>query len=138
MVSRAVHIENGPPGMVIVSGYVSDFEEFDQPGEVRAQITREAFGKAVAGAPSVNLLLDNEQVPLARTQTGTVELSVDDRGFKIRATVHAAEASRIRGGELGFSFKAKDQQWSDDYTRRTITELDMDKADIVIVTGGRK
>jgi uncharacterized protein len=142
MISQIVHIGPSPvPGTVTVSGYVTDFEPRDMyggpvSGGWTEYIARHVFADAVGRNPDVALLLNNNDgAPLARTKAGTLTLLVDDVGLKIEAQVHAAAASRIRGGTLNYAFRAEDQEWDDASETRVIHKISLHKCDINITRG---
>lgn len=143
MISQLVHISPSPtPGTVTVSGYVTDFEQHDmyggpERGGFTEYIDRDVFVDAVGRNPDVQLLLNNDGLPLARTKTGTLKLLVDDVGLKIEAQVHAAAASRIRGGTLSYSFRTgmADQEWDERTENRIIHKISLHKCDISITQG---
>jgi phage head maturation protease len=143
MISRSVHISpSSSPGTVTVSGYVTDFDQRDmyggpEHGGFTEYIDRDVFIEAVGRDPDVQLMLNNEVAPLARTKTGTLKLLVDDVGLKIEAQVHAAAASRIRGGTLNYAYalRAEDQEWDAAIENRVIHKISLHKCDINITRG---
>lgn len=88
---------------------------------------------------------DHDAVPMARTKAGTMQLSQDSRGLinvaKLdgsRADVYAVQ-SAVDAGELdaqSFAFKITQQQWSDDFTKRDVYEVDLNgpNTDTSVVT----
>jgi phage head maturation protease len=141
VISQLVHIGPSPtPGTVTVSGYVTDFDSREmyggpEHGGWTEYIGRDVFLDAVGRDPDVALMLNNAGAPLARTRTGTLKLVVDDVGFKIEAQVHAAAASRIRGGTLSYSLRAENQEWDAALENRVIHKISLHKCDINITRG---
>ena len=139
-VNQTVQISPSPnPGMIAVSGYVTDFEARDmyggpEAGGWRQHIDRIVLAAAVDSNPDMALLLNSEGPPLASTRTGSLTLLVDDTGLKIQAQVPASEASRIRGGRLGYSFRVKREEWDGALENRIIHELSLDKGEIGITS----
>src|SRR5690606_18120990 len=118
------------------------------------QIDRNAFNKTLREKPDLHLLINHAGMPLARTKSKTLDLSVDDHGLKVEARlartdpdVQRLETKRRRGDmdELSFAFRVKAQQWGvaegyehleDDLTFRKITEVSLHKGDVSIVNFG--
>lgn len=96
--------------------------------------------------PDVRLLVNHEGLPLARTRSGTLELTEEDRGLRTFAPsldranplVQEVASGMTRGDvdEMSFAFRVTRQEWNGDYTERTIIEysLDVDGSDVSIVT----
>lgn len=81
----------------IVEGYASTFEPYvlytDGETEIREQIDPHAFDEA--DMSDVIMQYDHEGRVFARQSNGTLELSVDDHGLKVRA-----DLSKTRGARL--------------------------------------
>ena len=82
-------------------------------------------------------------LPLARTTSGSLELSEDARGLKVRAhldredpDVKQIEPKMRRGdlSEMSIGFRATEQEWSDDYTERTIRAVSLHRGDVSLVS----
>jgi HK97 family phage prohead protease len=84
-------------------------------------------------------------LPLARTKSGTLTLTEDDQGLRVRAMLDPDDpdvqliAPKMRRGDLtemsfGFRVPAGGDKWSDDRSRRTIVRADIDHGDVSIVT----
>lgn len=137
-------------------GYASTFQSYEMYGGPAAggwieQIGRNAFDKTLRGKPDLHLLINHEGLPLARTGSGTLELSVDDHGLKVRAELDRSDPDvqrlepKMRRGdmnEMSFAFRVKAQTWSaatgydDPNSCRTITEISLHKGDVSIVNWG--
>lgn len=87
-----------------------------------------AFAESLAGAPDMTLRYQHNlnSLPLGRTKSGTLELSEDDRGLRVRATLpdsgwgRDAAVSVARGDVSGMSFRFRsvDETWTQDGTER--------------------
>jgi hypothetical protein len=102
-----------------LTGYASTFDatpEFGGPGEGgwMEQVSREAWEEAVAKKPRVPLRLGMDGPVI-----GEADLSVDDDGVRVDATVN-----------VGYTFRALDQQWSGVDTARRITSLSIGEMSI--------
>lgn len=143
--------------VVELTGYASTFEPYEMYGGPVAggwieQIGRNAFDRTLREKPDLHLLINHEGLPLARTKSGTLDLSVDDHGLKVYAQldrsdpdVQRLEAKMRRGDmdEMSFAFRVKSQSWSvhddypeDDHALRTITEVSLHKGDVSVVNWG--
>jgi HK97 family phage prohead protease len=83
------------------------------------------------------------QLPLARTGPGTLVLSEDSRGLKVDAELDPddpearAVASKVRRGDvdsMSFAFRATDDDWSEDRSKRVIRSLTLHKGDVSFVS----
>lgn len=143
--------------VVKLSGYASTFEPYEMYGGPAQggwieQIARGAFEKTLREKPDLHLLVNHAGMPLARTKSGTLKLSVDDHGLRVDAEldrrdpeVQALEVKMRRGDmdEMSFAFRVKAQEWEatadfpdDDMALRTITEVSLHKGDVSVVNFG--
>ena len=115
------------------SSYMAPFTERIQSG---------AFADDLAGA-DVSLLVNHTGLPLARTTSGTLRLSESDRGLEVSADLVpddpdvARLVPKMRRGDMdkmSIGFYVMDDDWSDDYTVRTIKRVSLDKGDVSVVT----
>lgn len=104
-----------------VEGYASTFDryvlyEFDG-NQYFEQIDRNAFDKA--DLSDVVLLRDHQGRVLARTKNGSLQLSVDEHGLKVRANLGLTEAGRemyedikVKNyTQMSFSFTVEDEEY---------------------------
>jgi HK97 family phage prohead protease len=73
--------EQRDDGTVRVAGYAAVFDS-ESHGEV---VRRSAFNRTLAQRDDVRLLVNHDGVPLARTKSGTLVLTVDDTGLRMVA-----------------------------------------------------
>lgn len=144
-------------GQITLTGYASTFEPYEMYGGPAAggwveQIDKKAFTKTLRESPDLMLLINHEGMPLARTKSGTLKLSVDSHGLKVSAKldrsdpdVQRLEAKMRRKDmdEMSFAFRVKAQIWSstpefpnDNQALRTITEVSLHKGDVSVVNYG--
>jgi HK97 family phage prohead protease len=104
-----------------------------------------AFGVTLAAKPDLHLLINHEGMPLARTKSGTLQLSTDSKGLLVEAAldrrdpdVQRLETKMERGDmdEMSFAFRVKADAWSDDDSERTLTEVSLHKGDVSVVNFG--
>lgn len=96
-------------------------------------IAEGAVTKSLAERDDVRFLLNHEGLPLARTSSGTLSLSVDTIGLV--ADVESFDLRNPRAQELQSTLERRDvdqmswafevirQEWNDDYTERRILEV---------------
>ena len=128
-------------GAMIVEGYATTFGQpyelwRDKEMTVMEQIDRNAF--AETDKTDVIMQYDHEGRVFARTGNGTLEMTEDDHGLKIRANLGGTEIGRqlfeeIRGGytnkmSFGFTVKADERKTTRDEdghitVLRTITKI---------------
>lgn len=109
-------------GGLRVEGYAAVFdEEADIGGMFREVIAPGAFRSAI-GRDDVVFLVNHDGLPLARTRSGTLELSEDARGLRIDATLDPEDpdvraiSGKMRRGDLdkmSFAFYATRQEWDE-------------------------
>jgi len=140
--AEGLEIREVDDGTVAVEGYAA---VFDSPtiiaGKWQEQIARGAFTDAV-DRDDVVFLINHTGLPLARTRSGTLELSEDERGLKIRANLDPSDPDvrsilpKMKRGDLdkmSFAFVPTAQEWSDEseMPTRTITRADLHDVSIV-------
>ncbi len=127
---------------VAVEGYAAVFnQEADIGGFFREIIEPGAFADAI-GRDDVVFLIDHEGLPLARTRSGTLELSEDDHGLKMRSVLDAGDpdVARITGkmkrgdlDKMSFAFWPDVEEWDEtgDVPLRTIRKARLHDVSIV-------
>lgn len=127
---------------VKVEGYAAVFgQETDIGGIFREVIERGAFKDAI-GRDDVVFLINHEGLPLARTRSGTLNLTEDDHGLKIETTldpndpdVKSIEGKMKRGDldKMSFAFFPEIQEWdeSGDTPLRTIKRASLHDVSVV-------
>ena len=118
---------------MIVEGYASTFEPYvlwrEGDVEVREQIDPHAFDNA--DMTDVIMQYDHEGRVFARQSNGTLQLSVDDHGLKIRADLSKTEGARqlyedIRSGmitQMSFAFSIADDEYDKKQHLRSIRSV---------------
>lgn len=140
----AVEVREAPDGQIRVSGYAAVFnEDADIGGMFREAIAPGAFTDAI-GRDDVVLLINHVGLPLARTRSGTLRLSEDERGLYMEADLDMTDPDvraivpKMKRGDLdkmSFGFIAERQEWSDTatkYPKRTIQQARL--FDVSVVT----
>lgn len=138
-------------GPLEFSGYASTVEQpyqvNDFLGSYSETIARGAFDKTLAEGDDVRLLINHDGLPLARyTGRGldggdTMSLSTDSTGLRVDALLDRNDPDvqriepKMRRNDLtqmSFGFQVTRQEWSKDYSERTIKELKL--FDVSVVT----
>jgi HK97 family phage prohead protease len=140
-----LQMRSNDDGSLTFSGYASmtgvPYAVNDLLGEYQETIARGAFTKALQENDDVRLLVNHEGIPLARTKSGTLVLSEDENGLRCEAQLDQSSPlvqtirSAMRRGDLdqmSFAFAVVRQEWSQDYTQRTINECRL--FDVSVVT----
>lgn len=108
-------------------------------------VDKRAFDETLKRKPDLHLLINHEGMPLARTKSGTLQLSTDSVGLKVVADLNRAdpdvqrlEVKMSRGDmdEMSFAFRTVRQEWNDAETERRLLELNLDKGDVSVVNFG--
>lgn len=127
----------------LLEGYAATFNQVYDLGAFREQIDPAAFTKTLQSSPDVRLLIDHEGQPLARTKSGTLELSPDSQGLHMRSTLDASDPDvqrllpKMRRGDLdqmsfGFRVPKGGDAWDNDL--RTLREINLSGGDVSVVT----
>lgn len=152
-------------GMIHFSGYASVTESPYDMGWYNETIARDAFKKTLAAKPDVVLNLghgtNGSGLPIARTTAGNLQLHEikgpsDARdadipwegktGLHVKGQLDPLDPdvqllktkynNKNLDGQMSFAFRAERQEWNDDYTERRITEANIHRGDVSIVTQG--
>jgi HK97 family phage prohead protease len=119
---------------------------YDLGNGVRERVQRGSFQKTLSERPDVQLLVAHAGMPLARStvpagQPGSLKLTEDDTGLRFEATADpedtdaAAAHRKVTNGsmsEASFAFRVVRDQWSNDYSERTLQEVSLHRGDISI------
>ena len=112
----------------------------DQWGDYAETIAAGAFSKTLKEKADVRLLINHEGTPLARTKSGTLKLSAapDLRAVAeldpANPKVQEIRSAMSRGDldQMSIGFRVHKQDWNNDYTERTIREVEL--FDVSVVT----
>jgi HK97 family phage prohead protease len=135
---------------VTLTGYAS---VFDAPYDIMGgppfgwteTVDSKAFDQTLAGKPDLHLLINHEGMPLARTKSGTLQLSADDYGLHVQADldrgdpdVQRLERKMARGDidEMSFAFRTIRDSWDHEEIERRLLEVSIDKGDVSVVNFG--
>lgn len=117
----------------IVEGYATTWDEYvlfeDEGVQYKEQILPDAFKDA--DMSDVIFVKDHEGTVFARTKNGTLQLSVDDHGLKVRADMSKTSSARaafeeIESGmydQMSFAFTVNDDEYDKKNHKRTIRGL---------------
>jgi HK97 family phage prohead protease len=104
-----------------LAGYAAVFNSLSEDlGGFREIIRPGAFRDTIAAGADVRLLINHDGMPLARTASGTLQLSEDSRGLRISAKLDGTDpdvqrlAPKIRRGDMSqmsFGFITKRDLW---------------------------
>lgn len=105
-------------------GYASVFDsQSERMGDMVETIDRGAFDKVLASDPDVRYLLNHGGMPLGRTKSGTLRLSVDERGLAFEVDLdprqttardHAYAVERGDVDQMSFGFVIGAEERMDD------------------------
>lgn len=142
-------------GFASVTGDDSTYDMEDWMGPWTESVGVSAFDKTLNDGADVAFLLNHTGMTLARTKPGTLKLSAEKDGnaspvFGVTGLhteamldpqnmyVQAARSAVDRGDldEMSFAFRVMRQEWNNEYTRRWINEVSLDKGDVSLVNYG--
>jgi HK97 family phage prohead protease len=122
-------------------GYAALFDSPSEPMPFVEYVKRGAFAKTLNDGADVRLLIDHEGVPLARTKSGTMRLTEDERGLAVEAQLDPMnpDAARVisamkRGdlSQMSFAFRTIKDSWNTDRSVRELKEVQL--YDVSVVT----
>ena len=134
------------------SGYATVYDEWydvaggPDSGGWREMVSAGAAKRTLNAKPDVKLLINHDGLPLARTRSGTLLLTEDERGLIVDAPsldlssplVQTLRSAMERGDvdAMSFAFRMTRQDWNKDFTERIIREFALDVAgsDVSVVT----
>lgn len=134
-------------GVKVFEGYASVFNRKYDIGPYEERILPSAFKRSLKN-PELDCVLrmEHEDLPLARTSSGTLILREEgDVGLKVNADLALDDPDvqrlipKMRRGdlrEMSFAFRCTDDDWSDDYLQRDVKAADIHRGDVSIVTYG--
>jgi HK97 family phage prohead protease len=130
--------------------YDTPFPMWDQDGEPFDETVALGAAKRSLNNPALDVPFlighNNAGIPLARTKSGTMQLSDDSHGVltyvpsmdgrreEVRALASAVERGDL--DEMSLAFVCTRQSWDPQYEHRTILELDLHRGDVCAVTHG--
>lgn len=140
--------DDSTTGAPILEGYAATFGQPYDMGPFWEQIDQRAFDRTLSMKPDVRLLIDHEGQPLARTKSGTLELSPDSQGLHIRSVLEPSDPDvqrlipkmrRKDLDEMSFAFRVPSggDEWDHNHERgtmRTLRELSLSGGDVSVVT----
>ena len=146
---RATASDEGEEGGGIgITGYAAVFGEATAIGPLESWgweevVDRGAFRAAVQRGDDVTLLVDHAGLPLARSSSGTLTLSEDERGLRVDTRLDASDPDvqrllpKMKRGDLtkmSFGFIAEAEGWDETgpHARRSIRSVRL--FDVSIVT----
>lgn len=140
-------------GLLTMEGWASVTERSYDMGYYQETIKRGAFVKTLGEQPDVQLLINHDGLPIARTSgptrqigpTGALTLTEDDKGLRVAARLDPADLDvqrlmpKVRTGlvdQMSFGFRVTRQSWDEDWENREIAEVNIDRGDVSIVNQG--
>lgn len=122
------------------------YEMYDWYGPYQEVVDREAFDVTLAADPDVAFLLNHRGTTMARTKSGTLELSLDPEQGLISDAYCNPERTDVRDlalaiadedvDQMSFAFRIVRGVWSPDYTEYRILEVDLHRGDVSAVNYG--
>jgi len=143
--TSGLELREKDPDTWTLTGYASVTEEPYEMGFYSEVIKRGAFRRTLSEDPDVQLLINHEGLPLARTKSGTLRLEERDRGLWVEADLDKNDPDAIRLkrkmdrgdlDEMSFAFQVTGQDWNDDFTERSITAVSIHRGDVSVVNYG--
>ena len=133
-------------GTLTITGHPAVFNSrsVDLGGFVE-QIAPGAFQETLGKEPDVVFLINHQDLPLARTSSGTLALKESKDGLRMSATVDPEDPDvkrlmpKMKRGDLtkgSFAFRTLEDAWDevDGVAVRTLLKVDLDGGDVSIVT----
>jgi HK97 family phage prohead protease len=133
------------------SGYPSLTETPYTVGDFTEPIQRGAFKRTLKENPDVVFRVEHQGLPLARTERpdstspGTLRLEETERGLKVDAEFDPEDPDAIQlrrkmlnglVDEMSFASRCNDDEWSKDWSERTVKSVTLHGGDVSAVTFG--
>jgi HK97 family phage prohead protease len=131
-----VEVRSGVGHAATIVGYASVFDRpyriIDWRGDYHETVAPSAFNKTLSDGADVRYLFDHAGLPMARTKSGTLRLSVDETGLLYEAQIDRRQqaaadlAIAIERGDVDQSSMAFDtvqDEWAEDRSTRRLTEV---------------
>lgn len=139
---RDIEARQSDDGEMRLAGYAAVFNESSVPLPFRETIAPGAFRKTLSETPDVRMLINHEGLPVARSKNGTLSLYEDEKGLRFDAQIADTTEGRdlyklVERGDvdqMSFAFRVIRQKWSEDRSRRVLTELSLADGDVSVVT----
>lgn len=129
-----------------LTGYASTYNEPYNMGGYTETVAPGAFKRTLGQRPDVRLLINHDDLPLARTVSGTLLLDSDSRGLRVQADLDPSDpdvarlAPKLRRrdvNQMSFGFRVMGDDgddWTRDFSERTLRALDLNDGDVSVVT----
>lgn len=145
---------NGTGGTAFVfTGYAATFEQPFEMWDMWGDLYYEVLGagacnRSLANQADVQFLIGHNEssIPLARTKSGTMQLSADSHGLEVNVPsldggsplvqALASAMERRDMDEMSIGFIATAQAWSPDWMERRISEINLHRGDVSMVCWG--
>lgn len=143
MSATVLEVRDDDADGVTLTGYASTFDDPYDMGWYTETVASGAFKRTLGRKPDVRLLLNHDGLPLARTTSQTLTLDTDSKGLRVQASLDpsdpdvAAMVPKMKRGDLNqmsFAFRVDSDLWEDDFSKRTLRELDLNNGDVSVVT----
>lgn len=146
---RAKLVQKDGKDLYQLDGYASvtdrPYEMWDFFGPFEEEVLSGSFDATLAAKPDVAFLVNHKGLTMARTANGSLALSVDALGLRSEAWLNPERQdvrdliSAINDGlvtEMSFAFMLEDAMWNEDYTKFSITKVNIDRGDVSAVNYG--
>jgi HK97 family phage prohead protease len=122
-----VELREAAGDQINVTGYAAVFGEAADIGPLDSWgwsevVERGAFSAALQRGDDVTFLINHRDLPLARTTSGTLTLTEDERGLRVDTALDASDPDvmrilpKMRRGDLSkmsFAFEAEKETWDE-------------------------
>lgn len=131
--------------IIQVGGYASVTEVWYEVGDYEERAVRGSFKRTLGENPDVMFLANHADMPLGRTKTKSLALEELRRGLRYDVDLqsHDPDVKRLLPkleredmDESSFAFRARDQEWDADYTKRSLIDIGLHKGDVSVVNYG--
>jgi HK97 family phage prohead protease len=143
MAATVLEVRDDDADGITLTGYASTFDDPYDMGWYTETVESGAFKRTLGRKPDVRLLLNHGGLPLARTTSSTLTLDTDSKGLRVEANLDptdpdvAGMVPKMKRGDLNqmsFAFRVDSDLWEDDFSKRTLRELDLNNGDVSVVT----
>lgn len=143
MAATVLEVRDDDTEGITLTGYASTFNDPYDMGWYTETVEPNAFKRTLGRKPDVRLLMNHDGLPLARTTSKTLTLDTDSKGLRVSASLDPSDPDvaslvpKMKRGDLNqmsFAFRVDSDVWEDDFSKRTLRELDLNNGDVSVVT----
>jgi HK97 family phage prohead protease len=142
--NNGIELREETPGRLVLRGHPSVSEVWYPVGHFEEKVNRGTWKGSLGQGPDCVLLENHAGIALARTKAGNLALSEDTQGLFCEAELDATtpRVQNLRsavencGLQMSVGFFCKEDEWSEDGTKRELKSASLHKGDVTLCNFG--